>query len=542
MEHSLSISTFLFQEDWEILQEANGQGAQFEIEKFSSVVEILTYMMVQPASLIVTAIQTREDILKLAELIKKTKAQKLPGAFKFVAVNFSYKREYEVALVKLGIQDVVTPPISVKALRHKIDLWMKNLEAKLPKSQEKKGLSKGNKDKSKEERSLQSFEKVKWISPLTLEDDIWIVKNKMHVKQLLGKWLIKIMGPGPFAGEWELVRGQKKIWKFNLNKESQDFYLGGKGTWCFEGDQRPEFIWKDNLWFFMGKSPSLFYQDESEVIYRFRVENGNLMIPENSIQARTKEQIIVDSFDQELRLRKEQNSGEFEQSFDEDRFLKNLEGNGQTDELNFAPLSGSVESLSFNDLDDILKVSEDQKGEFNFVDHEERNFFDGSIQTQNETKEAPLLSLELDQNKKDEDFKDLELEKEILTEEKIDQILAAGDILETGKFELIFEFEGEEVEVKFEDLFDRMILFQMKKNLWQEGDLLSGMLTLHYLKYQRWIEFRGVVREVKSEKNDQVSLGFEMTEVDTIALKLFLSLVYLRQRNVDLFFKMAYGN
>jgi len=541
MNQSLSISTFLFQTDWEILQEANEQRPSFEIEKFSSVVELLTYMTVQPASLIMTSIQTREDILKLAELIKKSKAQKLQG-FKFVAINFSFKREYEVALGKLGIQDVVTPPISVKALRHKIDLWMKNLEAKLPKSEEKKSVSKGKQDKSNEGRSLQSFEKVKWISPLTLEDDIWIIKNKNDVKQLLGKWLLKIMGPGPFAGQWELVKGKKKIWKFNLNEESQEFYIGGKGTWYFEGDQRPEFLWKDNLWFFIGKSVSLFYQNETEVVYRFKVDNGNLLIPENSIQARTKEQIIVDSFDQEVRLRKEKNSGEFEQSFDEDRFLKNLEGKGQTDELNFSPLSGEVENVSLSDLDDILQISEDKKNEFNFVDRDKKDFFDGSIQTENEKKEAPLLSIEINQNNALGDFNDIELEKEILTEEKIEEILAAGDILETGKFELIYEFNGEEVEVKFEDLFDKMILSQMNKNLWKEGDSLSGMLTLHYLKYQRWIEFRGIVRETKIEKLDLVSVCFEMTEVDSMSLKLFLSLVYLRQRNVDLFFKMAYGN
>lgn len=322
--NGIPVIKFLFTTEFKVLNEAMGNA--HEVEEFSSANDLVTYVSTIPVGLIIVSLQSKNDLVQLATFIKSYKKISKESVLKVVVINFSGEREFEKAIAKLGILDLIEPAINSKALKFKLDFWMKSLSAQVRKNSnstdQKNVKSLDTKTQEKKEAEVNA---PNWLDPLDLEQDIWLIKNESDCKKILSKWLIKLIGPAPFVGQWTEV--QNKLWRFEIKEEEKELYVPGDGHWFFQGDTKPDFVWKENSWLIAGDRFDLFFKSGNTISSRLKCKDRVLSVCKNSLYAKTKEQIIIESFNKEMVFKKEAEA------------LKDLEGKGKSDSLS-GPLSG----------------------------------------------------------------------------------------------------------------------------------------------------------------------------------------------------------
>lgn len=339
---SVPVIKFLFQNEWKVLSDALKLNQPYESELFDNANDLTTYISGTPAGLIVACLKNKDDLIQIATFMKLVKKVAPNSYFKVIVINFSADKQFEKAIAKLGIFDMVDDRIQVKALRFKIDFLMKSINAHLKKIAAAQANS--NNVKSLESNKNTSEKKVpdnapNWQEALDCEDDIWLLRNEVDCKKVLTRWMVKFMGPSPYVANW-VDTGTSGIWKFEFRNEGEDFIFGN-GIWYYRGEQKPDFIWSENSWLFTGSSFELFYKQNDDIKSRLKLKDKVLTIARNSDYAKTKESKIVESFDKELVFKKDQASKlEMETTDKEREQYQNLEGKGKTDNLQGGPLSG----------------------------------------------------------------------------------------------------------------------------------------------------------------------------------------------------------
>jgi hypothetical protein len=341
MSNTIPILQFLFKNEWPVLNSSLKTNPLYEVEAFSTANDLATYLSGLDAALIISSLMNKEDLITIATFVKLQKKIAKDAIAKVVVINFSGDKQFERALAKLGIQDVIDPTISTKPLRYKIDFWMKSLTAQTKKAQDSAARSlKGAESKAPEAKTSDSS--IKWEAPLECVDDVWIIKNDSDCKRILSKWLIKVMGPSPYTGQWTEIPGKSDLWRFEFNSDFKDLLILEEGDWFFYGSQKPDFVWKENIWLIAGSEFDLFYKNGEEILSRLRLKDKVLSVSQNSDYAKTKEPAIIESFDKDLVFKKDAdklNNLEGETEGGADR-LNNLQGKGKTDQLSSGPLSG----------------------------------------------------------------------------------------------------------------------------------------------------------------------------------------------------------
>lgn len=324
---SIPVIKFLFKEDHRVLGEALNIGAGFDVENFSNSNDLSTYLSTVPAGLVVTSLSDRNDLIQIATFMKLGKKIAKDCAVKIVVFNFSKDRNFEKAIAKLGILDLVEPGINTKALKFKIDFWMKSLNAQI------KSAANANPQKIKSLEQNKSADKkaaennsINWVNELEVEDDIWLLKHDNDCKKVLSKWLIKLLGPSPYVGQW--VEVKSSLWRFDIKESEKEIFVPNEGAWFFSGDQKPDFVWKENIWLISGDNFDLFFKNAEGTFSRLNCKNKAITVCKNSMFAKTKEQAIIDSFDKEMVFKKEADQ------------LEDLEGKNSTDHLNGGALEG----------------------------------------------------------------------------------------------------------------------------------------------------------------------------------------------------------
>lgn len=336
---NIPIIKFLFRSEYQVLNETLNVKPIYESEEISSANDLASYVSTTPAALIITSLKEKEDLLEIATFMKIVKKVAKDSIFKIVVINFSGDKNLEKAIAKLGIQDSVEPGINTRGLKFKIDFWMKSLNVQV-KNNPGSQLAKTNNStdvKGEREIKVSNLNLPVWEASLELEDDIWILKNDQDCKKILSKWLIRLLGPAPFIGQW--VEVKPGIWRFDIKEEEKEMYVPNEGAWYFSGDQKPEFVWKENRWLISGDNFNLFFKNQSQTFSRLSCSNKIFKIAKNSLFANTKETIILESFDKELVFKQEATR------------LQDLEGKGDTDQLGSGHLSGknkSSDTLSGN--------------------------------------------------------------------------------------------------------------------------------------------------------------------------------------------------
>jgi hypothetical protein len=342
MSGAIPVLKFLFKGNFPVLTDSLNQG-KFEVEDFSTADDLATYLSTIPAGLIITSLRDKEDLVQIATFMKIAKKVAKNSAFKLSVINFSGDKNFEKAIAKLGILDLIEPGINSKGLKFKMDFWMKAISAQAKKNNLTGAFNTKTAEEKPQEKKTVDLSAPAWTAPLDLEDDIWILKTENDCKKILGKWLVRFVGPGPFVGQW--VEVKTGVWRFDIKDSEKELYVPNEGAWFFAGDQKPDFVWKENNWMFTGETFELFFKGPEKVFSRMKSKEKVLSIAKNSVFAETKEAVIKESFDKELVFKKEVSK------------IDDLEGKNKTDNLG-GNLSGSVEST-----DDLSSGQLSQKAE-----------------------------------------------------------------------------------------------------------------------------------------------------------------------------------
>lgn len=345
MSSCTTVIKLAFSHEWKVLLHALKTYPSFEVEEIANASEAATYLSSVSSALVFIALRKKEDLIQIASLIKLYKKVAPDTVIKLSVVNFSGERNYEKTIAKLGIQDIIDPNINTRALRYKVDFWIKGLNAQLMKNEAALATKTVQKCSSETIRPGQRAQDMPtWDPPLDCVDDFWLIKSEVDCKRALGKWFIRITGPGPYVAQWTEVNGKSNLWKFQFRKEDRDSFHDEDGSWFFKGEQKPDFQWKDNVWMITGNQFDLYYQDFKNIKSRMSSHNKTLNICKNSEYARTKEIMVLGSFDKEIIIKRDgniQTNQQLDAEGGTDR-LKNLEGKGRTEKMNSAPLSGTT--------------------------------------------------------------------------------------------------------------------------------------------------------------------------------------------------------
>jgi hypothetical protein len=347
MSTKIDVVKFTFKQAWRALDDALNSKNPYDSEEFSAAGDLVSYLSTQTACLIFASLNTKEDLVQLATFAKIVKKGAKDTITKIVVVNFSGNKQFEKAISKLGILDVVDPSINTKALRFKIDFYMKSLHGQIKSSGNNTAMNVKSMEQGSKGSETKRTDAANWLPPLECEDDIWLLKKESDCKKVLGRWLVRFMGPGPAVAQWVEIKGKTNAWKFEFKGDGKELFSSGSGTWYFQGDQKPEFVWKENSWLVTGSSFELFYHVDGAKQSRAKLKDKVLEIAKNSEYAQTKESAIVESFNKELVFKKEaeklDGKAEIEGENGTD-WLSNLEGKGSTDHLNTDPLEGKNDS------------------------------------------------------------------------------------------------------------------------------------------------------------------------------------------------------
>jgi len=308
---SIPIVKFMFDQEISVFNETLSINPTYEAKSIHQADELANFLTTVPSVLIIAYLQNKEHFAQIATFMKMARQASKNSVYKIVVFNYSGDNKFSKAISKLGIQDQIEPRINCKGLKFKIDFWMKSLRV--------------------QERALPQSTGATWLEPLTLEDDIWILKSELDCKKILNRWLVKLMGPGPVVAQWNEIKNN--LWRFDFKENEKEMFIGGKGSWYFYGESKPDFIWKENSWLITGDNFELFYKDEDETFSRLLCRNKLLKICKNSLFAQTKESLIIEQLEKKLVFKKEAQK------------LNDLEGKGSTNYLDNIS-SGEIEGTS----------------------------------------------------------------------------------------------------------------------------------------------------------------------------------------------------
>jgi hypothetical protein len=327
MENSnISIIKFMFEDDFKALDDALNIRPEYKVEKISSANELASFLSAVPAGLIVAALKNKNDLIQIATFLKIVKSFAKNTVIKLVVINFCGDPNYERAIAKLGIQDLVEPTMNTKAIKFKLDFWMKSLGAQVKNNINNNDRKVKSLDAKGTDAKVVDVQTPTWLEPLDLESDIWLLKNENDHKKVMGKWLIRLVGPSPYVGQW--LEQKPGCWRFELKEADKKRFLVENGDWFYKGDQKPDFLWKENVWLISGDNFDLYFKESIPGHSRLKSENKKLSICKNSLYAKTKESSIIETFDKDLIFKRQVES------------LENLEGKNKTDHLNISNLSG----------------------------------------------------------------------------------------------------------------------------------------------------------------------------------------------------------
>lgn len=485
----IPVLKFLFTEQLNVLDEALAINPDFQVDEYSSPNDLTTFLTTIPGALIMVRVKDKSDLLQLANLVKGYKTTAKKTAVKVVVFQFFKDKDIEKAISKLGILDVIQPNIQTKALKYKFDFWIKALKGQIRHLAKDIKQAQKNAEPKSEKSSQDSAFSPTWIEGLNLENDIWLTKNDYDCKRVLSKWLVKLIGPGPAISQWTEI--EKNLWKFEIKETEKEQFIAGDGDWYFSGDQKPDYIWKENVWIFTGEKLDLYFRNAMSSSSRMKSEEKSLSICKNSIHAKNKKEIILESFDKEMVFRKEATT------------LNDLDGKGSTDNLG-GPLSGhgATDEITHGHLSGSINSSEERT----------KSHYEGNV-----------LGFTVKAREKESDP-------------------SVDAITQDAKIESYITVASQKIPCSLDDFFDGSVFFYMDED---ESVTLYSNLSA-YMTYKTGgkvvtLNFEGRVESIDSDGDGKmfvsVSIGMEkMRELES-----FMTLFQDRQRNVNEFMKMAKG-
>ncbi|MFL5786369.1 MAG: hypothetical protein ACJ76H_17250 [Bacteriovoracaceae bacterium] len=304
METKFSIVQFLFTKDWKVLADSLNYPPALPHQQINATPDLLKFCTSEQCCLVIVNVSSKDDLIQLATFAKSAKKTLKGNILKIVAINATQNMQFEKAIGKLGNIEVLDPSLNVKALRFKIDFWARAMKGQARKlasgAFQHKTLEAGATEAQAETKSLVQ------VPALDCENDIWILSKESDCKKIIGRWIVKLLGPSPYVGSWNEVPNKKNVWTFQIKKNFVENFLSGEGSWLFKGEQKPEFNWQENRWMITGDDFELFFYDGS-VHSRLKLSNKVMSLAGNSAFAKTKEPLIIETLDKDFVFK---NSGE----------------------------------------------------------------------------------------------------------------------------------------------------------------------------------------------------------------------------------------
>ncbi|MCM0605995.1 MAG: hypothetical protein KA715_07880 [Xanthomonadaceae bacterium] len=250
-------------------------------------------LQTQKASIAVCLICVSEksDLVSLMSLLETTSPEITAGTLRVIAINKLAHEKIPLMLKGKGCFEVLDFKVGKKEFNFKLNNYIKlarQAHNRLVKDAELSGsdVSKKSLSKIAAKNNQDGKTVISWDKQLDHSSDFWLITNKKNIRNVLGQWLIQILGPGPASGSWEkseLTLGKKQGWEWKVGPQFLDTFKVSEGRWIFFG-REPEFSWKDNLWSLVSRQPVLAYYVENEpTAYRMISEDPKrLLITENS--------------------------------------------------------------------------------------------------------------------------------------------------------------------------------------------------------------------------------------------------------------------
>jgi hypothetical protein len=286
----------------------NAGETKFEFIKIFDVDEVSTLIDDLPKAVLLFEIYDKMSFGKVYKLLRSKRDLIKNNNLKVSGYNHSEHPQIVKALNKLGVTEILEHDLKPRTISFKIQFWEKALKNKV------KGATSVS--------SNNSNEPIVYITPLDVEENIWIIANKNEIKKILRNFLISLYGVNPDIGSWDeyfendRVSLNKWVWKF---KDPEDSLSCEEGEWVYKGS-RPDFDYKQRRWFFIGQDIALYFKKNDEEKYLFKVNDDGVMeIAENSTHALEKKQNIKDTHDNlHVKSQKERDFEIYEDKFEKE--------------------------------------------------------------------------------------------------------------------------------------------------------------------------------------------------------------------------------
>jgi hypothetical protein len=321
----------------------------FNVEYIETMQEAVQFLGAHPNGIILFKVESKTELQNAVGVLKAHRKLVKKGLLKPAAISMVKSKKVDKILNKYGCMDLLEPNITPKTLSFKVDFWSRGLKTVIKKEEADMAFAEKQKAAKAEAAGGAGGKKDEFVmgQPLQLQSDIWLLKSKADHKKILRRWLVRMLGPSPHAGQWvelEPQPGDKEpTWKYALKGEDGKFILED-GAWFFYGS-KPEFDWKTQRWNFSSDAPHLyFYTRDAQVYSRFKFEKGQLHIAENSQFAQMKEELILETCNTKMEFAGDEQEADGSNAVDgeEGDLGGHYGGKGSTDEIDGGPMSGKL--------------------------------------------------------------------------------------------------------------------------------------------------------------------------------------------------------
>ncbi|MBS1961445.1 MAG: hypothetical protein JST04_04460 [Bdellovibrionales bacterium] len=299
-----------------LVQQLEAQKGRLEYEVIRDGSAVLKSVEQTTMTVLILTLHQKEELVEVLNVLTQVQGRIQSGLLRAMVLNGMNHPRVIALLKSKGVQEIMDFNTNIKALNHKIKgaflvvtqafqrIRNQNIRPSTVVGGDaaaSRGRRPGRNDSSSE---------VQWEKPVEHACDVWWIPSTKNLRNVMGRWLMDILGPGPAAGVWEEAtfdRGGERGWIWKPRVSTDTTFMPKPGRWIFFGRQ-PEFVWQKNLWAFVAKNPYLAYyaegSSESEYVRIDSPTAGKLKVYENSETARGYLPKIQASLEASLKLSK----------------------------------------------------------------------------------------------------------------------------------------------------------------------------------------------------------------------------------------------
>lgn len=464
------------------------------------------------------------DVQKSVTLFEGLKASLSKSSYRGILIAGLTNHKVHDLFKKIGCSEIIEPNIKAKSLFYKLNLGFRALKSQF--DQNAKDLQFGQKrqdDSSSKEKSAENTKlkfEVKKANQLSIECDFWLRKEERDTKMLMGKWYLRLMGPSPMSGSWESTKVEFNgkevegwIWKFK-SSEHQEKFNYHEGSWYYIG-QKPDYDWRADRWTLISKNIEMFFKLGETVHKKIVVQDELLTIAENSAQWLAKENIIRETFDQEIAI-------------------KNQKQNQEGEEIDL----DTVETKEFNEtLDPELEAKQHEiKTRDNNIDNRADAPSAGRAGGKLLRMDKNSPADKIDQFLKNEENKTENIINEAWTLESNAKVFNDYSI----SIRLLGTIQNFGVCNFYDKINEYIYLKGKKKNFSMGNNPIQLEIKLNYGEFTGTLGMSGMIESISEEKEDMIFKIKIVKDAENNIDKV-LKIIDERQKNIGTFFNLARG-